>query len=85
MAQVHDSQYEMQHKSGWRVPDPMACLKVLSRKDTFIMVTAGEGVYIACSCLQASLSTIHVARKASRAFSSLTPLCFVSWPSIHAN
>ena len=47
-------------KRGWHVPNPCACLKVLSRKDTFIVVTAGGIIYMAYSCLQASLSTFCI-------------------------
>lgn len=51
---------EVTRKSGWHVPNPMACLKVLSRKDTFIVVTAGGIIYMAYSCMQASLSTLCI-------------------------
>ncbi|KAL8922889.1 MAG: hypothetical protein Q9172_003363 [Xanthocarpia lactea] len=51
---------EVARKSGWHVPNPMACLKVLSRKDTFIVVTAGGIIYMAYSCMQASLSTLCI-------------------------
>ncbi|KAL8912194.1 MAG: hypothetical protein Q9171_002756 [Xanthocarpia ochracea] len=55
-----DPNSEVAHKSGWHVPNPMACLKVLSRKDTFIVVTAGGIIYMAYSCMQASLSTLCI-------------------------
>ena len=58
----HDTEGELggRRKRGWHVPNPTACLKVLSRKDTFIVVTAGGIIYMAYSCLQASLSTLCI-------------------------
>lgn len=56
MAKVKDAGLER----GWHVPNPIACLKLLSRKDTFIVVTAGGIIYMAYSCLQASLSTLCI-------------------------
>ena len=47
-------------KSGWHFPNPIICLKLLSRKDTLIVVTAGGIIYMAYSCLQASLSTLCI-------------------------
>lgn len=47
-------------KHHWHIPNPIACLKVLSRRDTFIVVTAGGIIYMAYSCLQASLSTLCI-------------------------
>ena len=51
---------EVRQKRGWHVPNPIACLKLLSRKDTFIVVTAGGIIYMAYSYLQASLSTLCI-------------------------
>ncbi|KAL9633774.1 MAG: hypothetical protein Q9204_003257 [Flavoplaca sp. TL-2023a] len=51
---------EVVRKSGGHIPNPMACLKVLCRKDTFIVVTAGGIIYMSYSCMQASLSTLCV-------------------------
>lgn len=59
-ARTDGSDSEVVRKSGWHVPNPMACLKVLSRKDTFIVVTAGGIIYMAYSCMQASLSSLCV-------------------------
>ena len=60
IAYTNNTESVVGRKRGWHVPNPTACLKVLSRKDTFIVVTAGGIVYMAYSCLQASLSTLCV-------------------------
>lgn len=56
--QVENAQSEAEHH--WHVPNPIKCLIVLSRKDTFIVVTAGGIIYMSYSCLQASLSSLCV-------------------------
>lgn len=58
--QTDGTDNDVARKPGWHVPNPMACLKVLSRKDTFIVVTAGGIIYMAYSCMQASLSTLCI-------------------------
>ena len=59
-ARINETDCEVGRKRGWHVPNPIACLKVLSRKDTFIVVTAGGIIHMAYSCLQASLSTLCI-------------------------
>lgn len=59
-SQTNGTESEVARQPGWHVPNPMACLKVLSRKDTFTVVTAGGIIYMAYSCMQASLSTLCI-------------------------
>ena len=60
ITKVRDARNKVRLKRGWHFPNPIACLKLLSRNDTFIVVTAGGIIYMAYSCLQASLSTLCI-------------------------
>ncbi|KAI9847100.1 MAG: hypothetical protein M1837_003218 [Sclerophora amabilis] len=55
-----DAVPEFDRESHWHIPNPIKCLVILSRTDTFLVVTAGGIIYMSYCCLQASLSSLFV-------------------------
>ena len=47
-------------KPSWKIPNPLICLYTLAHKDTGIIVATVGILYMACVCIQASLSSIFI-------------------------